>query len=83
MAITTSYSKGSRRGASDPSNRQRSATTKIKATLNLQSVAPSPAPSAAEILRREMEARSNKSLIWGEEDFVRVDRRTSRRGRVR
>jgi hypothetical protein len=55
----------------------------IKATLNLAPAPRVPAPPLAEILQREMETRSNKSLIWGQEDFIRVDRKTSRRGRVR
>jgi hypothetical protein len=48
----------------------------IKATLKVETAPPAPL-SVAEIRRREMDTRSNKSLIWDEEDFKRVDRKTS------
>lgn len=55
----------------------------IKATLNIVPALTSSPPPLAEVLQREMETRSNKSLIWEKEDFIRVERKTGRRGRVR
>jgi len=55
----------------------------LKNTLNLPPRSNTPPPPLAEILRREMETQSNKSLIWEQEDFIRVQKSTGRRGRVR
>jgi len=48
----------------------------LKAALRIE-VAPPPPPTFEEIRRREMESMSNKSLIWDEEDFKRVERKTT------
>lgn len=51
----------------------------IKQTLNIVPP-PSASPiSAAEAWSRELDSQSNKSLLWSDEDFARVDRKT--RGR--
>ncbi len=55
----------------------------LKATLNIAPRPSPPPPPLEEVLRRELETRSNKSLIWDQQDFARVDKMTSRRGRVR
>jgi hypothetical protein len=51
----------------------------IKQTLDIAPLAPPPPVSVAEAWGRELEARSNKSLFWTDDDFARVDRKT--RGR--
>lgn len=47
----------------------------IKKDLDLPNVAQSPL-SPEELRRREMEAMSNKRLLWTDEDFARVERKT-------
>ena len=51
----------------------------IKKTLNIGPPAPAPRVSAAEAWGRELDSISNKSLLWSDDDFARVDRKT--RGR--
>jgi len=50
----------------------------IKDTLDLAPVE-APPPNFADIRRREMDAMSNKSILWTDEDFNRVDRKTKGR----
>ena len=47
----------------------------LKKTLHLKPTK-SPPPSPTDMLQREMETMSNKELIWTEEDFIRVERKT-------
>lgn len=55
---------------------------KIKESLApLPSSSPAARPSFGELRRREMEAQSNKALIWADEDFARVARKTQGRPR--
>jgi hypothetical protein len=55
------------------------AYTRLKTEIGYKPPTPPPPASPEEIRRREMDAQSNKSLLWTEEDFARVDRKT--RGR--
>lgn len=47
----------------------------LKETLDLKPIEVPELP-AEELWQRDMENMSNKRLIWTEEDFVRVERRT-------
>lgn len=51
----------------------------LKAEMGYQAPPAAPSPSADELHRRHMDAQSNKSLLWTDEDYARVDRKT--RGR--
>jgi len=47
----------------------------LKSTLNLERT-DAPKPSLEDLRRLDMETMSNKALIWTEEDFSRVQRKT-------
>lgn len=47
----------------------------LKAALDIKRTPPAK-PTTEDLLRLQMETMSNKALIWSEEDFVRVQRKT-------
>ena len=51
----------------------------VRKSLNLPPPSPVEPPGPEEVWRRDMDSMSNKSLLWNDEDFARVDRKT--RGR--
>lgn len=52
---------------------------KIKQSLRIEPPPPAGTLSVADVMRRELDSQSNKSLLWSDDDFARVDRKT--RGR--